>query len=159
MIGAVLAAAFTAIENGCNDALACPSLTLMMMLSKVPTLLAVGAPESRPVVALKPAQDGLLEIENVSGLPSASEAAGWKVYDLPTRTDFGGLPAMFGVRFGLGCLRASTRIEKAVSSLLSCPSLTLITTSSASPTSPSPGVPVTVPELASKLAQAGRPVT
>ena len=72
-------AAETAIEKADNDAVAVPSLTLITIADVVPTFAVVGVPESRPVDAENVAQAGMFCIENVSELPSGSEAAGWKL--------------------------------------------------------------------------------
>ncbi len=56
---------------------ALPSLTEMTMFAKLP--VADGVPLRRPVCASNDAQDGLLLIEKVSVLPSASCADGVKV--------------------------------------------------------------------------------
>ena len=73
MVGARFATLATMLNAG-NEALSLPSLTLMMILLKVPA--AVGVPDSCPVVVLKLAQAGLFLIEKVSGLPSGSLAVG-----------------------------------------------------------------------------------
>jgi len=66
MVGAVLDEAETVMENAASDDLATPSLTLITILEKVPTLAVVGVPESLPLVVLKDAHAGLPEIENFS---------------------------------------------------------------------------------------------
>lgn len=70
----MLLAVRTVIANAGSEAVDDPSLTLMMMLEKVPVLL--GVPESLPVVVLKVAQLGRFVMENASVLPSASAALG-----------------------------------------------------------------------------------
>jgi hypothetical protein len=51
-------ALLTAIENAGSVAADCPSLTLITMLPKLPTLPLVGVPASRPVLVLNVAQLG-----------------------------------------------------------------------------------------------------
>jgi hypothetical protein len=95
IVGArLLVAARTVIVNAGSEALAEPSLTLITMLVKVPTLL--GVPESRPVVVLNTAQLGLFWMENESVLPSASAAFGWKKYATPTIAPVGRMPLIVG---------------------------------------------------------------
>ena len=55
----------TVTVNEASDALFAPSLE-MSMFEYVPMLAAVGAPASQPMPALKVAQAGWPEIENVS---------------------------------------------------------------------------------------------
>jgi len=69
--------AVTVMENAGNEALDAPSATLMTMPVYVPTLAAVGVPESWPVVLSKAAHAGLPAMEKVSVPPAASEALGW----------------------------------------------------------------------------------
>ena len=47
----------------------------------VPTFAAAGVPDRWPVLVLKVAHDGVVLIEKVSVLPSASDAIGWNVAD------------------------------------------------------------------------------
>ena len=77
MVGARLGAACTVIENGASEAVALPSLTLMVMPDVVPTLADAGVPVSRPVVLLNVAHAGLFAMEYVSASLSASLADGW----------------------------------------------------------------------------------
>jgi hypothetical protein len=63
----------------------------MVMLGVVPTLLAVGVPESSPVLLLKLAQVGAPVTENVT-VPLLVDTLGWNVYWLPTATVFPGTP-------------------------------------------------------------------
>ena len=67
----------TVMENAGNEALDAPSATLTTMPAYVPTLAAVGVPESWPVLVSKVAHAGLPTIENVRVPPAASEALGW----------------------------------------------------------------------------------
>ena len=69
----------TLIEKALRLRVALPSVTLMMMFPYVPTWLAVGVPESRPVVGLNVAQEGRFWMLKVSTSPSASVAEGWKL--------------------------------------------------------------------------------
>ena len=56
--------------------MALPSLALMVMVPVIPTLLAVGDPETAPVLELKLAQAGKPLTENVA-VPLVMEAVGW----------------------------------------------------------------------------------
>jgi hypothetical protein len=69
--------AVTVIAKVGSDALACPSLTLILMLENVPA--AVGVPANPPLDAVKVAQAGLFWMLKVSVLPSGSLAVGVKV--------------------------------------------------------------------------------
>jgi hypothetical protein len=91
------------------------------MDEKVP--VAVGVPDSLPVDVLNDAQDGLLRIEKVSGLPSGSEAVGWNAYAVPTFAVLAGVPEMTGDLFAF----ALTTSENAGSDTFVVPSLTEIT--------------------------------
>jgi hypothetical protein len=73
MVGAEV----TVIENAGSEALDAPSATLITIPVYVPTLAAVGVPESCPVVVLNVAHAGWPTIENVRVPPAASEALGW----------------------------------------------------------------------------------
>ena len=66
----------TVIENAGSDALDDPSLTLITMPGSVPTLPAVGIPDSCPVPLLKFAHEGLAAIEKLSFAPLAALALG-----------------------------------------------------------------------------------
>ena len=59
-------------------------------------LALLGVPDSLPVVALNVAQVGLFVMLNVSVLPSASAAFGWKVYRTPTIAPVGRMPLIVG---------------------------------------------------------------
>ncbi len=69
--------ATTAIENAGSDALACPSLTLITILPKVPIELLGAVPVRRPLDALKEAHAGSPVIENVRLSPLGPDAEGW----------------------------------------------------------------------------------
>lgn len=69
----------TSIWNVGNDLVNIPSLTLIWMLSYTPACATEGVPESRPVVAFRLAQGGLLLMLKVSAFPSGSEAVGVKL--------------------------------------------------------------------------------
>jgi len=72
--------AATLMANAGRLVLALPSETEMTMPPKdSPAMLLVGVPDRRPVDALKLAQLGAFTTENVSALPSASDAEGWKL--------------------------------------------------------------------------------
>ena len=82
IVGAVfVCTACTVIENAARDAEACPSLTLITMPPKVPTLLADGVPLRRPVLLSKLAQAGRFAIEKVRTSPFESLADGVKAYE------------------------------------------------------------------------------
>ena len=59
IVGARLAGALTWIVKEGSDAVACPSVTEIVIRAEVPTLAVVGVPERRPLVVLKLAQLGL----------------------------------------------------------------------------------------------------
>ena len=63
IVGARLAGAITWIVNEGSDAVAVPSVTVIVMRADVPTFAAVGVPDRRPVVALNDAQLGWFWIE------------------------------------------------------------------------------------------------
>ncbi len=71
--GAALA---TVIENGGSDAMLDPSLTLIEIPGSVPTLAALGVPDSWPLVLSNVAQVGLAAIEKVNVAPVESLALG-----------------------------------------------------------------------------------
>ena len=77
--GGVLGAAVTWIVNGGRSDIALPSATLIVICALVPTLAAVGVPESKPDAASNVAHEGRFWMENVSASPSVSEALGWNV--------------------------------------------------------------------------------
>jgi hypothetical protein len=58
IVGARFGGALTTIVNGATCALTCPSLTLIVTFANEPTLLTVGGPGSRPVLAVNVAQVG-----------------------------------------------------------------------------------------------------
>jgi hypothetical protein len=70
--------AVTLMVNAASETLFLPSVTLILMLVKEPTLLLEGVPLRRPVVVLKAAQLGMPVIEKVSTPPLGSVVAGWK---------------------------------------------------------------------------------
>jgi hypothetical protein len=67
------------------------------MFIVIPVSVALGLPDSWPVVALKLAQVGAFWIENVSFPPSESLAVGVKLYWVPTVTPVMGVPDMVAV--------------------------------------------------------------
>src|SRR5215218_3143661 len=72
----------TAIANALSAVAAVPSLTEIAMFEYVPTLLAPGVPDNRPVLVLNVAHAGLFWMLNASVSPSASAAVGMKLYAL-----------------------------------------------------------------------------
>jgi hypothetical protein len=115
---------------------------------------APGVPCSRPVPVLNVAHVGRFAIANVSALPSASAAVGWKLYAVPCVAVVAGEPEIVGGRFDVG---AVTAIENAGNAALLAPSLTEITMLANVPVVPAGGVPESRPVLVSNVAQAGRP--
>ena len=73
---AVVLAAVTLTWNGGKDAVALPSVALMVMLPVTPTLLLVGVPEISPVLGFRLAQLGKPLAEKVA-VPEVVEAVGW----------------------------------------------------------------------------------
>ena len=69
-------AAVTSILKGARDAVALPSLALMVMSPVAPTLRAVGVPEISPVLELNLVQLGKPLAEKVA-VPPVVEAVGW----------------------------------------------------------------------------------
>ena len=59
IVGARLAGALTWMVKEVNEAVAVPSLTVIVIRADVPTFALVGVPDSRPLVVLKVAQLGL----------------------------------------------------------------------------------------------------
>ena len=84
----------TTMENAGSEALADPVLVEITTLEYVPTLAAVGVPESAPFAMLNDAQDGLLEIENVAVCPLGTVTVGLKEYAVPAVAVVGGVPLM-----------------------------------------------------------------
>ena len=129
----------------------------------MPALLADGVPLSRPVVLLKLVHGGRFEIENVSGLPSASLADGVNEKDWSCRTVVTGVPLIDGGEFGCGALgggaggAAVTVIANAGNDRVASPSLTLMTIPLCVPTAPAEGVPLSGPVPLLNVAQLGRP--
>ena len=113
------------IENAGSEAVALPSLTLMMMFEYVPTLALVAVFDSRPVVVLNTSHAGLFWIENLSASPSASEAGREKLYQTPDSC--GGRRRAGDLRRTRCCRRRVTVIENAGSEAVDVPSLTLMT--------------------------------
>ncbi|MEQ1559109.1 MAG: hypothetical protein ABL933_09270 [Methyloglobulus sp.] len=95
-----------------------PSLTLMPIALVMPTFAVVGVPVSAPVLILKLAQAGLLEILNVKGFLSKSLAAGVKLYAFPTLIVVNGVPFITGIRFGCMTVRLNAA-RRAMPPLLS----------------------------------------
>ena len=76
MVGGGTAAAAILIEKAGSDTVLTPSETLIVIPEYVPTFALDGVPLNCPVDVLKLAHEGLAAMENVSVLPSGSEAAG-----------------------------------------------------------------------------------
>ena len=74
-----------------------PSLTRMTILLCTPAW--VGVPLRRPVPVLKLAHDGLLLMLKLRLSPSASDAHGRKLYQLPAVAVLAGVPPMVGGMF------------------------------------------------------------
>ena len=115
----------TWIENGGKLAVACPSLTLIVMLAYTPASPLPGVPNSAPVAVLKLAQAGRLLMLNVKLSPSASLASGVKLYALSASTALAGVPEIVGAVF---VTISMTSIENGVRLAEAWPSLTLIVT-------------------------------
>jgi hypothetical protein len=116
--------AFTAIANAASETVDVPSLTLIVTFEYVPTFELLGVPDSRPVVVLKLAHDGLLAMLNVSVLPFGSLAVGVKAYAFPAVTERAGEPLIVGGEFVE--VAARTEIANAGSEAVVLPSLTVI---------------------------------
>src|ERR1700722_19088721 len=71
-------AGLTTMLKAANWVFMYPSVTVIAMFEYVPTLLAVGVPDNRPVAVLKLAQDGAFATANAIFRPLGSVAAGWK---------------------------------------------------------------------------------
>jgi hypothetical protein len=152
IVGARFGGALTTIVNGASCALTCPSLTLIVTFANVPTLLTVGVPCSRPVLAVNVAQVGRFAMLYVKVSPSASAPVGVNENCVPTVAAVGGVPEIVGARFGA----ALTTIVNGASCALACPSLTLIVTFANVPALLAVGVPCSRPVLAVNVAQVGR---
>ena len=105
MVGARLASLETTIENAGSERLTSPSVTRIRMLLYVPTCAAEGVPVNRPVAVLNVAQAGLFCTENVSRLPSGSDAVTLKFVVAPTGTVWGPVMAISGARLLVGTMR------------------------------------------------------
>jgi hypothetical protein len=79
MVGDLFGFGCTTIENTGKETRVVPSVTEIVTPLQVFACSAKGVPESRPVLEENDAQPGLLAIENVSALPSASLAVGVKL--------------------------------------------------------------------------------
>ena len=71
--------AVSLIEKAASAVVAVPSLTEMTIELNVPTFPDCGVPLKSPLDAEKEAQGGRFTMPNVSKLPSASAALGWKL--------------------------------------------------------------------------------
>ena len=97
MVGAVLVEPTVMLNSG-NALELLPSLTVIRIFAKRPTLLALGVPQSRPVARSKLSQPGRFSLRNVSVRPSGSDADGRKEYSWPGCTLVGGVPEILGGR-------------------------------------------------------------
>ena len=88
----------TVMENDGSDAYSSPSVTPMLMRDVVPAFAVVGVPVSAPVLELKPAQAGLLEMKNRNVRLRGSVAVGVKEYACPTVAVVAGVPEIVGRR-------------------------------------------------------------
>jgi hypothetical protein len=89
-------AGLTSSVNAGRETVDVPSVTEMVMLLHERWSAALGVPESRPVVLLNVANGGACTTENLSLLPSASLAVGWKLQAVPTKVVVVGVPLIFG---------------------------------------------------------------
>jgi len=96
MTGDLFALGFTTSENAGSETLVVPSLTEMVMLLQVHMCSAFGVPDNLPVVEENEVNAGLLAIEKVSVLWSASEAVGVNDQTTPTVAVVTGVPEIFG---------------------------------------------------------------
>jgi hypothetical protein len=134
-----------------SDALALPSLTLIVMLANVlPASVAAGVPCSLPVLAVNVAHDGLFAMLKVSdGFGSGSLAVGVKVYCEPALADVAGEPEIVGALFVTVTANAASVAAPPL------PSLTLITMLLVVPASAAAGVPDSRPVLGVNVAHDG----
>ncbi len=159
IVGGIAGGAVTWMLNVGSGTLVVPSLTLITMFEYVPTFAVAGMPLSCPVVVLNVAHEGLLEMANVSVLPSASDAAGWNEYCAPACTVVAGVPVILGgVLVGGAAGIAVTVIANAASATLVVPSLTLMTMFGKLPTLLLAGVPLSSPVEVLNDAHDGLPV-
>jgi hypothetical protein len=84
----------TVIAKGESDAVALPSVALIVIFEYVPASAVGGVPESWPVLLLKLAQAGPFTTENVIGPWSLLVADGVKLYCCPAVTAVAGTPEM-----------------------------------------------------------------
>jgi hypothetical protein len=152
IVGALFDESTTVIVNGVSPALTLPSLTRIWMLEYVPTLAAVGVPESCPVALLNVSHAGRFTTPKVIASPSGSEPVGRKLYVCPTVTEAGGVPLMVGTRFDW----PPTVIENGASATVAEPSVTEIVMFEYVPALDEDGVPDSWPVVLLKLAHAGR---
>jgi hypothetical protein len=84
----------TVILNGARSAEDVPSVTLILMLPKVPA--AEGVPVSAPVAVLNDAQFGMCWMLKVSIAPVPAVVVGVKEYAVPTVAVVAGVPEIVG---------------------------------------------------------------
>jgi hypothetical protein len=148
--GALFGAALTVMENAGREALRAPSLTEITTLDEVPA--ATGVPDSRPVVVLKLAQEGRLDMVHVRVCPSTSVALGWKTYAALIVAVVPGVPLIRGALL----VGAVTLIENAGKEALNEPSETVMTIFEYVPVWLTEGVPDSVPVVVLNDAHLGR---
>src|SRR5215468_5832828 len=120
------------MEKGASAVVVVPSLTLMRMFAAVPTLAAVGVPESWPFAVLNVAHWGRFAMENVSLSPSASLAVGTNMYVEPAAIVVDGVPEIVGAAFvgGGAASRAAMVMRNGPIESVALPSETVISMSS-----------------------------
>jgi len=139
--------------NAGNEADAWPSLTLITMFEKVPTLELEGVPLRVPVDVLNAAQVGRFWTLKVSVEPDGPAAVGVKLYVCPSLTEVVGVPLMVG---GGGGADAVTWMLNACNEADAWPSLTLITMFENVPIFELDGVPLRAPVEVLRVAHGGR---
>ena len=111
-------------RNGASEAVAVPSVTLIVTVDEVLASATAGVPLSKPVNVLNDAQLGCPEMLNVSASPSTSLAVGWNAYAWFTDAVVAGVPQIVGGVFGAG----PTVSVNGASEVVALPSVTLIVT-------------------------------
>jgi hypothetical protein len=93
---ALAPAAATEIVNAGSETTVVPSVAEISTALNVPTLLAVGVPDSKPVDASNDVQDGLFAIVKVTAPWLGTAACGLKLYGWPTVAVTTGMPWIVG---------------------------------------------------------------
>ena len=114
----------TVMENGASDADWLPSLTVIVMLLKVPTFVAAGVPVNAPVDELNVAHAGRLVTVNVSVEVVGPVAFGVNAYGWFAGVMVPGVPEMLNPGAELGWV---TVIAKGLRAALRPPSFAAIT--------------------------------